>query len=166
MSKKNQCLIDDTRIKPDRISVPKTICFTIDIEPDFGGLLSSDAYAGLRNLSKLVEIVHKYDLKITAFVTGKTLEDNPEIIDELKSINAEVEQHSYLHLVGRDTPKGDDIEKGIETHRKMMGKSPLGYRAPQGLINLQEVQILKFPLSFLDGSISFPFRNNLSFTME
>ena len=37
----------------------KKICFSIDIEPDYGGLLSDDKYEGLKDLPKLLEIVKK-----------------------------------------------------------------------------------------------------------
>ena len=74
----------------------KTICFTIDVEPDFGGLLATDFYYGKKALSKLHTIAKQYGLKITAFTTGKTLEDNPDLIEKLGSLEAEVEQHSVL----------------------------------------------------------------------
>jgi hypothetical protein len=52
----------------------KSICFTLDVEPDYGGLLNSDVYYGMKGLNKLSTVVNKYGLKITAFATGKTLE--------------------------------------------------------------------------------------------
>jgi hypothetical protein len=46
----------------------KNICFTIDIEPDFSGLLKKDLYFARQNLIKLENIVKKNDIKLTAFV--------------------------------------------------------------------------------------------------
>ena len=146
--------------------IKKTACFTIDIEPDFGGKGNSDAYFGLKDLPRLEELVKKYDLKITAFVTGKTFEDNDGLLDILKSMKFEIEQHSYSHRIGKGS-KIDDIKKGLEVHEKITGKSPLGYRAPQGEITKEEALFLVENGILFDSSIFptfFPGRyNRLSF---
>lgn len=133
---------------------PKIICITIDVEPDFGGLAGSDNYFGITHLLKLKDIINKYDLKLTAFVTGKTLEDNPDVLDFLKSMNVEIEQHSYFHQVGHKS-KNNDIQKGIETHKKILGTNPIGYRAPQGIITNSEAKLLEAMNIKYDSSI-FP----------
>jgi hypothetical protein len=147
----------------------KTICLSIDVEPDFGNLLTKDQYYGKNHLSTLKRIVEEYDLKITAFITGKTLEDNPDIIDSLKSMRAEIEQHSYLHLTSRDS-KIKDITQGIETHKRLLGTLPTGYRAPKGIINKQELLYLEKCGIKFDSSIFptiFPGRyNRLGFPTE
>ena len=106
------------------------------------------------NLVKLEEIVKKYDLKITAFVTAKSLEDNPVLLKSLKSMSCEIEQHSYSHQIGHDS-KIDDIKKGIKTHEKIVGSLPHGYRAPQGMITQKEVLFLENMGLKFDSSI-FP----------
>jgi Polysaccharide deacetylase len=140
----------------------KTVCLTIDVEPDFGGLLIKDNYFGMKDLSKLERIVRKYNLKLTAFLTGKTLEDNPDILKHLKSMKCEIEQHSYSHQIGHDS-KVKDIEKGIETHERIVGSSPIGYRAPQGIITQKEALFLESKGIKYDSSIFptfFPGRYN------
>jgi hypothetical protein len=140
----------------------KTICFTIDVEPDFGNLLPKDKYYGKNHLSTLKRIVEQYDIKITAFVTGKTLEDNPDIIDSLRSMKAEIEQHSYFHLTSGDS-KIKDIAQGIEAHKRLLGTLPTGYRAPKGIINKQELLYLEKSGIKFDSSIFptvFPGRYN------
>ena len=132
----------------------KTICFTIDVEPDFGGVLSSNVYFGKDNLPELERIVGKYNIKLTAFVTGKTLEDNPDILASLRFMKAEVEQHSYSHQIGH-LSKIKDIEKGIQIHEKLVGSPPLGYRAPQGIITREEALFLDHIGIKFDSSI-FP----------
>jgi peptidoglycan-N-acetylglucosamine deacetylase len=134
--------------------VKKTICFTIDVEPDFGGLLPKNEYFGKDNLPELERIVRKYNIKLTAFATGKTLEDNPDIIESLRSMKAEVEQHSYSHQIGH-LSKIKDIEKGIQIHEKLVGSPPLGYRAPQGIITHEEALLLDHLGIKFDSSI-FP----------
>jgi polysaccharide deacetylase len=140
----------------------KVICFTIDVEQDFGGLLVKDVYFGKRDLLKLETIVRKYNLKLTAFATGKTLEENPDVLDSLKSMRAEIEQHSYSHPIGHQS-KIEDIKKGLETHEQLLGCKPLGYRAPLGIITKKEALFLeKMGIKF-DSSIFptlFPGRYN------
>jgi hypothetical protein len=144
----------------------KTVCYTIDVEPDYGGLLGTDFYHGKKGLSKLLRLTKQYGLKITAFATGKTLEENPDVIEILDSMSAEVEQHSYSHQVGHGS-KLRDIQKGVETHRRLLGKNPLGYRAPQGIINKDELHLLENMGILFDSSIYptyFPGRfNRLNF---
>jgi hypothetical protein len=144
----------------------KTICFTIDVEPDFAGLLTKDQYCGKNYLYKLEDIVKKYNLKLTAFATAKTLEENSDILGMLQSMKAEIEQHSYSHQIGH-LSKIKDIEKGIETHIKILGNSPIGYRSPQGIITKQEALFLEKMGIMFDASIFptiFPGRfNRLNF---
>jgi hypothetical protein len=132
----------------------KTICFTIDVEQDFGGLLINDVYFGKKDLSNLDRIVKKYNLKITAFATGRALEENPDILESLKSMKAEIEQHSYSHRIGHGS-NIEDIEKGINTHERLLGSKPLGYRAPLGIIRKKEALFLDAMGIKFDSSI-FP----------
>ena len=149
----------------------KTVCFTIDVEPDFGGMSANGAisYFGIGNLLKLHDIVERYGIKLTAFVTGKTLEDNSQVVGVLHSMQAEIEQHSYSHSTD-DNSKIEDIEKGIEVHRKIVGRPPLGYRAPQGKIKKEEIRALQRNNIRFDSSIFptlFPGRfNRLSFPVH
>ena len=140
----------------------KTVCFTIDVEPDFAGILEADEYNGINELPKLERVVRKYGIKLTAFVTGRTLEKRPDVVHSLRSLNAEIEQHSYAHLVSR-LPKFDDIKNGIRVHEKILGKPPLGYRAPQGIITHAEAHLLESLGIKFDSSIFptlFPGRYN------
>jgi peptidoglycan/xylan/chitin deacetylase (PgdA/CDA1 family) len=147
----------------------KTVCFTIDVEPDFGGLLEEDVYYGKDDLFKLEKIVKENKIKLTAFVTGKTLEDNPEILSRLVSMHAEIECHSYSHRVGHGS-KLEDIEHGIKTYEKLVGRTPMGYRAPQGIISKKEVLFLDSKGIKFDSSIFptyFPGRyNHLQFPLQ
>jgi peptidoglycan/xylan/chitin deacetylase (PgdA/CDA1 family) len=146
----------------------KTICFTIDIEPDFAGLIQEHFYFGKKDLRKLVDIVEQRSLKITAFVTGKALEQNPDILDVLKAMRAEIEQHSYSHQIGHNN-KVKDIKKGIEIHEQIVGQRPQGYRAPQGIISREEARVLHDLGIKFDSSIFptfFPGRfNRLGFPL-
>lgn len=140
----------------------KTVCFTIDVEPDFAGVLGTDVYHGKDDLPKLQRIVRKYGIKLTAFVTGKTLENNPDILEFLRSMEAEIEQHSYAHLITRGQ-KFNDIETGITVHEKLVGHRPVGYRAPQGIITQEEAEFLEHSGIKFDSSIFpafFPGRYN------
>ena len=109
----------------------KTICFTIDIEPDFGGLLNQEVYFGKNDLPRLIDTVKKYGIRSTAFVTGKTLEQNPEILDVLSDMRAEVEQHSYSHQIGHES-KIKDMERGIEVHEKGLRQKAYGIPSTSG----------------------------------
>jgi hypothetical protein len=147
----------------------KNICFTIDIEPDFSGLLKKDLYYARQNLIKLENIVKKNDIKLTAFVTGKTLEDNPDILTSLEAMKAEIECHSYAHRVDGGS-KMADMEQGIRTFERLIGRLPHGYRAPEGIITKKEALFLDSKGIKFDSSISptlLPGRyNHLQFPIQ
>lgn len=136
----------------------KIACITLDVEKDYGqehikGKFIVDEIL-IREQDQLKRLFHPLNLKPTAFVVGKVLEENPSIVDALKMANFELGLHSYSHDLKRDPAV--DVCKGVEAYKDAVGRNPIGYRAPQGVITPQEVEILREFRFKYDSSI-FPF---------
>jgi len=139
----------------------KTICYTVDVEADHDGIAEERRYDSLKNIGSFKEIVKKYDLKVTGFVTGHVLDKYPEIIKELKTIKAKFECHSYSHKLSKDEDQRPEIERARKHYKKILGKYPRGYRAPFGVINEKEIQFLKEKNFKFDSSLFTSIRPGL-----
>lgn len=128
----------------------KRICFTLDLEPDFGGRLNT--YSSLDDISYFVDVIRKNKIKLTTFVTGKIFEDKKDTVKELIEIGSEMELHSYSHqTVNRDEVY--EIKKSKKAYIEYFGKKPIGYRAPQGIISLKGLKTLADEKFEYDSSI-------------
>lgn len=146
-------------------------CFTLDLEADYAGITPTASFDSLDRTEKFEEMVKKYDLKLTTFVTGAILDRHHPVLDRLKALGSRFETHSYSHpLKISPREKIADIERGIEAYERYFGERPAGYRAPQGIISMDEIRFLSeqgllyssslFP-SYLPGRY-----NNLGFPTQ
>ncbi len=122
----------------------KKISFVLDLEQDYGRI---DSYLAFKNIDGLIDLFKKYDLKLTIFVTGKIIEQKPEIIEKIReNLDCEFHLHSYNHEINRKlTPEERklDFKKAVENYKKYFSKNPIGYRAPCGDITKDEIEWLK-----------------------
>jgi len=148
----------------------KLICFTLDLEKDYGRF---DTYHSFKNIDLLLDLFKKYNLKLTVFTTGKVLEEQSSIIERLKELPIEFALHSYSHQVEKKNDfafKCQEIVKAKQAYEKYFGQSSLGYRAPQGFISQAEIEELARQNFKYDCSM-FPywrlgFYNNLSISLK
>lgn len=145
----------------------KKICFTLDLEQDYGRI---NDYLSFANAPKLIDLFKKYNLKLTVFATGKIIEEKPEIIKLFQNnLDCELQLHSYSHEINRRLSleeKKKDMEKAITAYKNRFGKNPQGYRAPCGNITQEEIGWLKEKGFLYDSSFIPTYRpglfNNIS----
>ena len=117
--------------------------FSVDIEPD----LRTGDYNGITvGLPRLMRLLDKYNIKSTLFVTGKVLDKYPGVFKSLKSRGHEVEIHGYSHKrydLMTLKEKEEDLKKAISSYRRIFGKKPSGFRAPQHSIDQETLSLLK-----------------------
>ena len=122
----------------------KRIFFVLDLEQDYGRI---ESYLAFKNIDGLIDLFKKYNLKLTVFVTGKIIQQKPEIIEKIdENIDCEFHLHSYRHEINKKlTPeeREADFKKAVEAYRKYFGKSPTGWRSPCGNITQEEIGWLK-----------------------
>lgn len=134
------------------------VAITINLDAEFFWLsLSSDCidrpktlsmgqYGMLRGLPRVLETLDKYNIKATFFIPGKVIELYPEHIKNIVSKGHEIALHGYEHenfafLTFEEQKKV--FEKGIELVKKVTGKFPKGFRAPEGEFTMDTLNIAK-----------------------
>lgn len=140
----------------------KKICFTLDLEQDYGRIKEHLAFA---NIPALMDLFKKYNLKLTIFAAGKIIEERPDIIKKLRdNLDCEIQLHSYEHEINREISpeeKKNDLKKGVEAYKKYFGRNPAGYRAPRGNVSLEEIVWLKNEGFVYDSSFIPTYRPGL-----
>lgn len=133
----------------------KNLCITIDLEPDFAGLVSH-TYESCdeERLEPFFKICEQYGVKLTVFVVGKMLDERHSIVERLQKTGAEFALHSYSHSL-KNPNSQQEIEKGLAAFQRYFKCHPLGYRAPQGLINKEDLLRLHQAGFVYDSSV-FP----------
>ncbi len=86
----------------------------------------------------LLEVLNKYNVKVTFFMLAKKAQENPNIVKAIKDNGHEIEIHSYNHrcqLLHLPLSSGKDISRSIKTMSSLGIKINL-FRPPWGLFNL------------------------------
>lgn len=133
----------------------KLFAFTIDLENEYHGVI--DKYEIFKDLNRIEEVIstlHSFDIKITAFIVGKIIESNPEVIKLFKKYDCEFEVHSYSHDLNYPDSE-TEILRAREAFYNYFKKYPVGYRAPRGKITDSGISYLEKHGFLYDSSI-FP----------
>lgn len=131
----------------------KVVCLTLDVEQDHADLLDEPSYDGFEHIPNLVSFFKERDIPLTCFVQGSLLETHPAQIEQLYTLDVEFELHSYSHPGPQEMNTEFEIEKGKEAYRRFFSEDPLGYRAPLGVINGSDYEILASNGFRFDSSI-------------
>ena len=110
-------------------------CLTLDLEPDHAGR-ATFAYEAWRpdRLDALMDLLAEFEAPLSAFVVGRSLEQQPEGIAHLRRRGVEFHLHSYSHdLLEPDSAR--ELDTGIKVFESVFGERPVGYRAPEGRIS-------------------------------
>jgi len=87
-------------------------------------------------LPHVLEMLKKYNLKITFFIVGRDADDerNSDVISEITKYGHEVGNHSYNHEAAFNYYKKDEIleelERTEEVIERTTGAHPIGFRGP------------------------------------
>ena len=120
------------------------VAFTVDVEQDAPPFL--DTWRGVETgLPLMLELLAKYEVRATFFVTGRTAEGFPELIAQT-STRHEVSCHGYEHerfdRLGVEEQRRR-IEKATEVLQAVTGRRPPGFRAPNFRLTSQTIAILE-----------------------
>jgi peptidoglycan/xylan/chitin deacetylase (PgdA/CDA1 family) len=131
-------------------------CVTLDIEPDIGDhkrqlrMFQDDTLA-----NRYIDIVRRQNVKVTGYVVTSLLREYGTAFRQLgERVPIEFDLHSHTHD-HKSACSRDEIEKALYTYQAFWGTTPLGYRAPYGLIDRSGVGSL-LDLGFQYDSSIFP----------
>jgi len=134
----------------------KIACITLDIEPDLKDpqrrlrMFEDDAL-----MDRYVSIVIKNQVKVTGFMVTSLFETyGPAIHRFADRIPMEFGVHSHSHDQKKACTE-NEVGKAFEAYSAFWGTAPLGYRAPNGLIDRNGINILMDYKFSYDASI-FP----------
>jgi len=131
----------------------KTAFFTLDLEPDHCDLVEGNPYESFLGIDEIIRVTEAGGVPLTVFVTGRVFDERPDAVRRFVDAGAEIELHGYSH---KRTEGGvHAIERGLDAYRRMLGRSPLGYRAPLGMISDTEIACLAREGFLFDSSL-FP----------
>jgi peptidoglycan-N-acetylglucosamine deacetylase len=79
-------------------------------------------------------LLDRYEIKATFFVPGWIAEQHPDMVAAIDKAGHEIGHHGYLHewpdRIGSQEREEEVLLHGIQVLEGMIGKRPLGYRAP------------------------------------
>lgn len=128
----------------------KLICYTLDLEKDFGGRINS--YSSLDDLTNFQYLVKKNKIRLTTFAAGHLLHEKNDAVKKLLDIGSKFELHSYSHNVSM-MDEELEIKKSKKAYLAYFKRKPLGYRSPKGMITKKGLRILASEGFKFDSSI-------------
>lgn len=95
---------------------------------------------------RILEFLDERDLRITFFVVGRDIEQEPELISQIADAGHEIANHSYLHhpwLQHMDRSELEaEIVKAHDLIEQCTGTPPTGFRGPGYSLSMPTLQVL------------------------
>jgi peptidoglycan-N-acetylglucosamine deacetylase len=108
--------------------------------------LSYGGYEARVGIPKILELLNRYAVKATFFVTGWTAEAHPAACEAIVKGGHEIAHHGYLHLrpePGDLATMVEEVDRGFDALKRILGVTPVGYRAPSGENFTELLQLLR-----------------------
>jgi peptidoglycan/xylan/chitin deacetylase (PgdA/CDA1 family) len=114
-------------------------------------------------IPRILETYRRLGLRQSFFVPGWCVEQYPEAVEAMLEGGHEVGHHGYLHEDPTSHSHEQQVEwfdKAMEAHKKVVGNSPKGYRAPvynitQGVIDLLVQRDFQYDSSLMGDDIPY-----------
>lgn len=117
---------------------------TVDFECDYGTALSENHYGAVERVGELVAMLERHDVPLTAFVQTELLDERPTTVERLRDAGVDVEfhPHSHTHAPRSETTVAEEITRSTDRYREFFGRSPQGYRFPNGNVRPADYEVL------------------------
>jgi len=126
---------------PGNARVAVLLSFDVDNETvwirdgDTGiGGLSQGQFGARRGLRRVLELLDEYELPASFFGPAMSFTLNPQMIDIIQATGRhEIGVHGWIHERNNQLPRDEEerlLRKAVERMTELMGKRPVGYRAP------------------------------------
>lgn len=132
------------------------------------GTLSQGTYGAKVGVPMILETLRDAGVPATFFVPGWTAENHTSRVEAILKDGHEVGHHSYSHKwIDPDFPEQEveEMEKGLDSLKRMVGVVPKGYRSPAGETSDNLIRLLKKHNFTYDSSLMAdvnPYRHVMS----
>jgi peptidoglycan/xylan/chitin deacetylase (PgdA/CDA1 family) len=129
------------------------VCLTFDFD-SFSGFISrkqitptpiSRGEFGVVGTGRILELLAERGLKTTWFTPGFTVETYPGACERIVAAGHEIGHHGWTHVpparLNLEEERAD-LERGIETIRRLTGARPRGYRSPSWDLSANTLDLL------------------------
>ena len=117
---------------PESITRPKT--------------LSMGEYGIKRGLDRVLFTLRQYQVQTTFFVPGLVAQNYPEAIEKILADGHELALHGHTHTgmaqLDREKQRAE-LRLGKEALRRLSGVDPIGFRAPEGELTLETLELVR-----------------------
>lgn len=138
------------------LTIPATLrlaAFTLDVEHDYGSRTGRfEALRDAAGVERLQSFLGRRGIPVSAFAVSSLLDQEPAAVEFLRALRAEVHSHSHTHG-GEETEK--ELMESQDIIRRLFPQGPIGYRAPHGRVDAEQVQTAK-RLGYAFSSSVFP----------
>lgn len=107
--------------------------------------ISMGQYGPKVAIPRILDTYRKYGLKQSFFVPGWCLETYPETVDSILEGGHEIGHHGYIHEDPTAHGAAEQrywFERALDSHRRIAGRNPVGYRAPVYNVNQTVIDLL------------------------
>ena len=107
--------------------------------------ITLDAAWGADKTETILDILDKYKIKATFFVTGMWADANPMVLKEISDRGHEIGSHSYTHkdfATLSDAEIVKELDRTADAIERITGKRPTIFRAPYGSWNARIVDVV------------------------
>ena len=97
--------------------------------------VSHGGYEARVGVPKLLELLASLEIQATFFIPGWTVAAYPQMGEAILRGGHEIGHHGYLHKLpdpGKLDEAIEEIDKGLDALKSVLGVEPVGYRAPSG----------------------------------
>ena len=108
--------------------------------------MSYGGYEARVGIPKILELLARHEVRATFFVTGWTVEAHPGSCEAILAAGHEIAHHGYLHLrpePGDLATMVEEVDRGLDALQRVLGVTPVGYRAPSGESFTELLQLLR-----------------------
>ncbi len=106
--------------------------------------LSMGEYGINRGLDRVLKTLREYEITATFFVPGMVVLNHPDSIEKILKDGHELGFHGHthrpMHLLSLDQQR-EEFALGLDAFRKIAGLTPTGFRAPEGELTADTLNI-------------------------
>lgn len=107
--------------------------------------ISMGRYGPTVAIPRILDTYRRLGIKQSFFLPAWCMETYPDAVDAILKDGHEIGHHGWIHedpIKTKGAVQEDAFEKALETHKRMTGQSPRGYRAPVYNVTQQVIDLL------------------------